>query len=151
MDTIKVGDIAPDFTLKDQNGKEVKLSELKGQKVLLSFHPLAFTGVCARQMQDINENLDNFKSLNVVPLGFSVDAVPTKKAWAKELGIENFQLVSDFEPKGDVARILGIYNDSLGVSERVNIVVDEEGKVIFVKVYPMSEQPDFKEVLDALK
>jgi len=151
MDTIKVGDLAPDFTLKDHNGNEIKLSELRGRKVLLSFHPLAFTGVCARQMLDINENLEKFQNLNVIPLGFSVDAVPSKKAWAKELGIENFQLVSDFEPKGDYAKKLGIYNDKIGTSERANIIVDEEGKVIFIKVYPMSEQPDFNEIFEALK
>ncbi len=150
MDTIKIGDVAPDFTLNDHNGKEVKLSELRGKKVLLSFHPLAFTGVCAQQMKDINENLDKFGELNVVPLGFSVDSVPAKSAWAKELGIEAFQLIADFEPKGEFAKKLGIWNEK-GFSERANIIIDEEGKIMFIKIYPLSEQPDFKEIFEALK
>ena len=90
------GEIAPDFTLKDQNGDEFKLSAAKGKRVLLSFHPLAWTGICAKQMQSLEANTDTFASLNTIPLGISIDSVPTKKAWAESLSIRNTRLLSDF-------------------------------------------------------
>ena len=80
---LKKGDIAPDFILRDQSGKEFKLSDLKGKKVLLSFHPLAWTRVCSQQMQSLEENKNVFESLNTVAVGLSVDTAPSKKAWAR--------------------------------------------------------------------
>lgn len=74
-----VGVTAPDFTLKDQDGKDIKLSEQRGKRVLLSFHPLAWTGVCTQQMQAIEDNYAVFESLNTLPLGMSVDPAPSKK------------------------------------------------------------------------
>jgi len=148
---VKVGDKLKDFTIKDQNGKDIKLSELKGQKVLLSFHPLAFTSVCANQMKSLEENFAEFQKLNTVPLGVSVDSVPTKRAWAKELSINNTRLVSDFWPHGGLAKELGIFMDKDGVSQRVNILLDENGTVIWMKVYPLGEVPDIKEVLEVIK
>ena len=82
-DIIKVGELAPDFKLADQNGKEVTLSEFKGKKVLLSWHPLAWTSVCTDQMRDLDRNYDRFAEKNTVVLGFSVDPQPSKSAWAK--------------------------------------------------------------------
>ena len=70
---IAVGSKAPDFILKDQDGKQVQLSELKGKKVLLSFHPLAWTKVCAEQMKSLEANYERFEKLNSTPLGFIVD------------------------------------------------------------------------------
>ena len=93
---LKIGEMAPDFVLKDQSGQELKLSELRGKRVLLSFHPAAWTGVCAKQMQSLEKNNDTFQSLNTLPLGISTDSVPAKKAWAEHLGIKNVQLLSDF-------------------------------------------------------
>jgi len=148
---VKVGDQLKDFTLKDQNGKDIKLSALRDQKVLLSFHPLAWTPVCAMQMQNLEKNFDEFKKLNLVPLGFSVDSSPSKSAWAKSLGITNVSLVSDFWPHGGEAKELGIFREKDGISERVQIIVDEAGKVIWVKLYPIHELPDMNEVLNFLK
>ena len=78
---IDIGSIAPDFTLKDQNGKTVKLSGFKGKKVLLSFRPLAWTAVCHDQMRALEENHLVFDELNTVALGIDVDSVPSNKAW----------------------------------------------------------------------
>ena len=75
--TLEVGDLAPDFTLKDQNDQEVTLSALRGKKVILSFHPLAWTRVCAIQMQDLEKHREEIERLGAVALGLSVDAVPT--------------------------------------------------------------------------
>jgi peroxiredoxin len=147
---IALGSKAPDFILKDQDGKQVQLSELKGKKVLLSFHPLAWTKVCAEQMKSLEANYERFEKLNTVALGFSVDAVPSKKAWAKELAIENTRLLSDFWPHGGVAKSYDIFREKDGFSERANIIADENLKVIFAKSYPISQVPDIEEVIKFL-
>jgi peroxiredoxin len=148
---IKVGEKAKDFALKDQNGKEFKLSQFKGKRILLSFHPQAWTGVCAKQMKSLEENKVVFDSLNTVALGMSVDTIPSKKAWAESLGIKNTPLLSDFWPHGEVAKLYGIFRDKNGFSDRANIVVDENQKVVFFKVYPIGELPDMKEIINFLK
>ena len=147
---ITVGSKAPDFTLSDQNGKPVKLSELKGKKVLLSFHPLAWTKVCAEQMKSLEANYKRFEKLNTIASGLSVDTVPSKKAWARELAIENTRLLSDFWPHGEVAKLYGIFRDKDGFSERANIIVDENLKVIFAQTYPISQLPDIEEIIKLL-
>ncbi len=148
---IKVGDKAPDFSLKDQHNKKLRLSEFEGKKVLLSFHPLAWTKVCARQMQSLEKNREVFDRLNTVALGLSVDTVPSKHAWAKELGIKETRLLSDFWPHGEIAKLYGIFRAENGISERANIIVDEEQKVIFVKVYDIPQLPDIDEIINFLK
>jgi peroxiredoxin len=147
---IGVGDKAPIFELKDQNGNAMNLSDLEGKLALLSFHPLAWTRICAEQMQSLEENLDRFTSLNTVPLGISVDSAPSKKAWAESLGIKRLQLLADFWPHGGVAKSYGIFRNDEGFSERTNILVNEMGQVIFAKVYPIKEPPDFEEILSML-
>jgi peroxiredoxin len=145
------GEAGPDFTLKDNRGKDFKLSALKGKRVLLSFHPLAWTKVCAQQMQSLEANREAFGSMNTVSVGISVDAVPTKNAWAKELGIKETPLLADFWPHGQVARLYGIFRDKEGFSERANIILDERGKVVFIKIYEVSQLPDINEIIGALK
>lgn len=148
---IEIGTRAPEFMLKDHNGKELKLSDFNGKKVLLSFHPLAWTGVCAQQMKSLEDNFEAFEKQNAVALGFSIDTVPSKKAWAKSLEIEKTSLVSDFWPHGGYAKELGIFRDTEGFTERANIIVDQKGLVKWAKVYPIPELPDIGEVLEALK
>jgi len=147
---IKVGDDAPDFTLKDQSGQQIHLLGLKGKKVLLSFHPLAWTKVCAEQMKSLEANQKHFEKLNTIALGISVDSVPSKNAWAKELGIENTRLLADFWPHGEVAKSYGIFRDNDGFSERVNIIIDENQKVVFAKIYPIAQLPDIEEIIKFL-
>jgi len=148
---LKVGDTGPDFKLRDHNSQEVKLSGLMGKRVLLSFHPLAWTEVCALQMQSLEENKDVFASLNTAPLGLSVDSVPCKKAWANSLGIKTVPLVADFWPHGGVAIAYGVFREKNGFSERANIILDEKGKVVFFKVYEISQLPDIKEIIGFIK
>jgi len=150
--TIKIGDSLPNFVLKDHHGKELPLSELEGKKILLSFHPLAWTKVCAQQMKSLENNYKRFEEMNTVPLGLSVDSVPSKHAWAKhELRIKNTRLLSDFWPHGEVAKMLGVFRQKQGFSERANIIVDEDKKIIFVKVYDISQVPDIEEIINFLK
>lgn len=151
MSPVKQGDKAKDFTLSDQDDKDIQLSNLKGKKVLLSFHPLAWTKVCADQMKSLEKNRMRFEELNTMAFGLSVDTVPSKKAWAKELGISRTSLLSDFWPHGEVAGMYGIFREKEGFSERANIIVDEKGMVLFVKIYPLSTLPDVEEIITALK
>jgi len=147
---VGLGEKVRDFNLKDQLGKDFTLSEFVGRKILLSFHPLAWTSVCAKQMQSLEENRGAFEKRNTVAVGLSVDSVPCKKAWAEELKIEHTRLLADFWPHGALANQLGIFRDKDGFSERANIIIDEQGKVMFVKVYPTKELPDINEIIKAL-
>nr|WP_196793040.1 MULTISPECIES: peroxiredoxin [Petrotoga] len=151
MMALKVGDLAPDFKLKDQNGDDNSLSGFKGKKVLLSFHPLAWTGVCETQMKNLDLKYDELGKLNVVPLGISVDASPSKKAWAQNMKINKLKLLSDFWPHGEVARKYGIFDEENGFSKRANFLIDEEGKIEFVKVYELRDQPDLNEIMNYIK
>ena len=146
---VPVGKKPRDFKLQDHYDAGFRLSDYKGKKVLLSFHPLAWTPVCARQMQSLERSKKALDKLNTVAVGLSVDSVPCKAAWAKSLKIKNTRLLSDFWPHGGVARSLGILRAD-GISERANIIVDEAGKVMFVKVYPIRQLPDMGEILAAL-
>ena len=147
---IQLGKKVNDFILKDQNGQDFQLSEYRGEKVLLSFHPLAWTSVCAQQMKALEKSKRSFDKLNTVAVGLSVDSVPCKAAWAKSLKIKKTKILADFWPHGDVAKSMGLLRTE-GFSERANVIVNEAGKVIFVKVYPIKQLPDIGEILDVLK
>jgi len=148
---LEIGNTAPGFELKDNNDNEHSLADYKGRRVLLSFHPLAWTGVCTKQMQSLQANKEKFDELNTVPLGVSVDSAPCKKAWAEAIEVLDIPLLADFWPHGKLAIDYGIFLEKKGISERVNIIIDEEGKIIFFKIYPISELPDIEEVLDFLR
>jgi peroxiredoxin len=148
---LAIGSIAPEFNLKDQDGNVTQLSKLRGKKVLLSFHPLAWTSVCADQMKSLELAYEEFQSLNVLPIGISVDPVPSKKAWAESLGLKKLRILSDFWPHGEVAKAFDIFREKDGFSERANILVDEEGKIVWFKVYPIRQLPDLGEILSFLK
>jgi peroxiredoxin len=148
---IEIGTKAPDFALKDQNGKIAKLASSKGKRVLLSFRPLAWTAVCHDQMKLPVENHLRFDELNTVALGIGVDSVPSNKAWAEAMDITNTKLLSDFWPHGETAKSYGIVRDTDGFSDRANIIIDEEHKVIFAKAYPIFQLPDFYEIIEFLE
>ncbi len=148
---IIIGATAPNFNLKDNRGNMVSLNDYKGKKVLLSWHPLAWTSVCAEQMKSLETNYARFEALGTIPLGLSVDPVPSKNAWAKDLKIANLKLPSDFWPHGEVAKAYGLFRELEGFSERANVIVDENGKVIWIKIYDIHQLPDVEEVLQILK
>jgi peroxiredoxin len=118
---------------------------------LLSFHPLAWTAFCAGQMKSLEDNLEVFSTINTVAVGISVDSVPCKKAWAEKLGITQTRLLCDFWPHGGVAMQYGLFRDANGFSERANVVIDENQKIVFVKVYPVHSVPDIGEVIAFIK
>lgn len=144
---LEKGDYAPDFALKDQTGKEISLSSYKGKKVVIGFHPLAWTKVCAEQMKDLEQNAKVLEEQGAVALGISVDSSFCKKAWAESLGIKITRLLADFWPHGKVARDYGIFREVDGFSERAVFIVDEAGRIAFEKAYPISELPDINEII----
>jgi peroxiredoxin len=149
--TLRVGDLAPNFVLKDQNDNDVRLSAFKGRKVLLSFHPLAWTPVCAKQMRALEKHCEEFKKLNTVALGMSIDHVPCKYAWAKSLRIRKTALPADFWPHGAVGKLYGLFRESDGFTERANVIVDEDRRIVFIKIYEPSQLPNIQEIINFLK
>jgi len=148
---IGVGEVAPDFALRDQDANKFTLSEMKAKRVLLSFHPLAWTGFCTLQMLSIEFNYENFTKLNTVPVGISVDSLPTKEAWARDMKLKDLKILSDFWPNGAVVKAYGLFREKHGTAQRANVIVDEEGKVAWVKVYEVLSLPDVNEVLAVIK
>ena len=149
---LKAGDAAPDFELRSHRGGTVKLSDFRGRKhVVLAFHPLAFTPVCATQMSGYESDLKKFEDAGAAVLGVSIDAQPAKAAWAKTLGPISYDLLSDFHPHGEVAENYGVFRPKEGFSERAIFVIDKQGRVAWSKVYDIPEQPNNAEVLAALQ
>ena len=147
---LKIGSKAPDFALKDQNKKIAKLVSFKGKKVLLSFRPLAWTPVCHDQMKSLEEYFKRFGELNTVAFGIGVDSSPSNKAWAESMKITKTRILADFWPHGEVAMAYGVFREKDGFSERANIVIDENQKVIFARIYPIDDLPDIGEIIKFL-
>ena len=148
---IKLGKMVKNFTLQDQFSLDFVLSKMRGWRVVLSFHPLAWTPVCTLQMQSLEKNKKTFDNLHTIAVGLSVDSVPCKAAWAKAIKIKNTKLLADFWPHGNVAKSLGLFREQNGFSQRANVVLDQTGKVCFLKVYPIKELPDINEIIAFLK
>ncbi len=147
----KAGEKAPDFSLFDNNEKIFKLRDFKGKRILLSFHPLAWTGVCAKQMKSLEDNFKKFKELDIIAVGINVDSVPSKKAWVDSLNIKNTRLLSDFWPHGKVAKLFNIFREKEGFSERANIIIGKDQKIEFLRIYEIGELPDIVEILTFLR
>ena len=146
-----IGDEARDFTLKNHRNEDFTLSHFKGKRVLLSFHPLAWTGICEQQMRSLEANWKIFSSYNALAVGISIDSVPSKLAWAKQLGIKKTLLLSDFWPHGKVAQDYGLFRKEDGFSERANVIIDENQRIAFIKIYPLQILPDVTEIIEFLK
>ena len=149
--TITTGSIAPDFELRSHRGGTVRLSDFRGKRnVLLAFHPLAFTPVCAAQMSSYESNFDRFEAVSTHVVGISPDASPSKAAWAQSLGGLSFDLLSDFYPHGEVAAKYGVLRPD-GLAERAVFVIDRDGVVQYARKYDIPEHPDVEEVFRAIE
>jgi mycoredoxin-dependent peroxiredoxin len=147
---ISVGQPAPDFSLRANDDKEYKLSDLKGKNVVLAFYPLDFSPVCTNEHMCFRDDLTQFQGLNAQVLGISVDSTWAHKAFAKQLDLQ-FPLLADFHPKGAVAEKYGLYLQERGIAARAVVVIDKEGIVRFVKQYDIPTVPDTKEVVAAVQ
>ncbi len=131
---IAVGQPAPDFTLKDQNQKDVTLSSLRGTNVVLAFYPLDWSPVCTKEHACFVDDLKSFEGLAAQVLGLSVDSVWSHQAYADKMGI-SYPLLADFQPRGAVASKFGLYLDDKGITNRATVIIDKQGVVRHVAVY----------------
>ena len=146
---INAGREAPDFTLKDQNGQLVTLSALRGRNVLLVFFPLAFTGICQGELDEIKDNPSRYVNDDTVTLAISVGPPPTHKVWATQSGF-TFPVLSDFWPHGAVAKAYGVFNDDTGFANRGTFVVDRTGVIRFAEMKGPGEARNQALWVDAL-
>ena len=127
---IQVGEVAPDFTLSNQHGEELTLSELVDEgPVALVFFPLAFSGICTGELCELRDNLAVFNDAKVRLVGVSVDSVFSLKVWAEQEGYE-FSILSDFWPHGAVAREYGAFVEERGIATRATVIIGEDRKVL---------------------
>ncbi|MET0306419.1 MAG: redoxin domain-containing protein [Solirubrobacterales bacterium] len=148
---ISAGEPAPEFTLRDQDGKKVSLADYRGRKVLLVFYPQDFSPVCSDQLSVYQEVKPQIAEKGVEMLGISVDHPWAHKAFQEKLGIDT-TLLSDFEPKGEVARAYGAYIEQVGHANRSLVLVDEAGAVAWVHESPTPlEIPGANLIFDALE
>ena len=147
---IEPGTLAPDFSLRDQDGNEVTLASLRGQTVVLVFYPLDFSPVCTDQLNVYQEVLAELVAEGTRLYGVSVDSAFAHKAFRERLGI-TFPLLADFHPKGEVARRYGVYRDADGIAERALVLLDGQGIVRWshVSQSPL-EIPGANLIFDAL-
>ena len=149
--SLQVGEQAPDFTLKDQNNQEWTLSDFRGErKVLVVFYPLAFSGICTVELNQLRDDLAEFTGVQV--LAVSVDSVYTLKAWSNQQGYA-FPLLADFWPHGKVAQDYGVFNDHAGIANRGTFLVDADGVIRFAEMNQPGEPRDqtvWKQALAAL-
>ncbi|WP_342347502.1 peroxiredoxin [uncultured Nitrospira sp.] len=146
---VKVGDVAPDFTLKDQDQKDIKLSDYRGKKnVVLAFYPLDWSPVCTGENKCLTDDFPNFGSVNAEIFGVSCDSFFSHKAWADSLDLKH-QLLADMHRT--VAKSYGLYFEPLNCSKRATVIVDKNGKVAYAKVQDIKTARDDKEILEALK
>ena len=147
---LEPGAEAPDFRLKDQNGQAVSLGDFKGAKnVLLVFFPLAFTGICQGELDEIRDNLPRYENDETVTLAISVGPPPTHKVWATQSGFL-FPVLSDFWPHGAVAEAYGVFNADAGIANRGTFVVDRSGIIRFAEMKQPGEARDQGIWTDAL-
>ena len=146
---LQPGTEAPDFTLHCTPDQSLSLSEYRGKTVILAFYPADFSPVCGDQMSLYNELISEFKERDARMLGISVDGVWCHAAFAKDRNI-HFPLLSDFEPKGDVARRYGAYRDDEGVCERALFVIDGDGVFRWSYLSPIGVNPGADGILEAL-
>lgn len=144
------GTPAPDFTLPSAPDRKLSLRELRGRPVILAFYPADWSPVCSDQMALYNELLPEFQRFDAGLLGISVDGVWCHAAFARDRKLR-FPLLSDFEPKGDVARAYGVYRPSDGITERALFVVDADGDVAWRYVSPIGVNPGADGILLALE
>lgn len=151
--SIKVGDSAPDFTLVDTEKKPRKLSEFRGQNVVLLFFPLAFTSVCTTELCGVRDNLKTYEGLNAQPLGISVDSLFSLARFKEDQNL-NFPLLSDFNKTAskEYGALYENWFGMQGVSKRAAFLVDRDGRVRYAEVLENADDvPDFGQIQEKLR
>jgi peroxiredoxin len=147
---VEVGQLAPDFELKDQHGTPVRLSGFRGKKnVVLVFYPLAFSGVCSGELAAMRDEFPEASRDDVELLAVSVDSGYALRAWsdAEHFG---FSLLSDFWPHGGTARSYGVFDENMGIATRGTFIIDKDGVVRWKVVNPVPQARDIADYQKAL-
>ncbi|WP_028656859.1 peroxiredoxin [Nocardioides sp. J54] len=148
---LQVGEVAPDFTLRDQFGQDVSLSSYRGRKaVALVFYPYAFSGVCTGEMGGIRSRLDQFLTFDTEVLGISCDPVYSLRAFSDADGL-NFTLLSDFWPHGAVSSAYGVFDEVAGCPERSTYVIGKDGRISWAVHHPKPAARSLEDMLEALR
>jgi peroxiredoxin len=147
---LRAGEPAPDWELKATPDQSVSLSDFRGRALIMAFYPADWSPVCTDQMSLYNEILPEFKELGAELLGLSIDHAWCHMAFAKSRNLR-FPLLSDFHPKGQVAQRYGVYDDSIGMSERALFVLDEDGVISWSYVSAIGVNPGADGILAALE
>ena len=147
--TLKVGDVAPDFTLTTAKREQWHLGDFRNKKnVVLAFYPLDWSPVCTTENKCLTDDFPKFGQMNAVVLGISTDSFFSHKAWADALELKQ-TLLSDFNR--EVVKKYGLYFPDLNCGQRATVIVDKSGKVAYVKVQEILKARDDKDILEALK
>ena len=146
---IQPGSTAPDFTLRDQDGREVSLADFRGQTVVLVFYPADFSPVCTDQLNIYQEVLDQLEERGAKVIGISVDGSFCHKAFRDHLNL-TIPLLADFHPKGEVSRAYGVWCEDYGVASRALVMVGPEGDVRWTYMSAALEVPGANLIFDAL-
>jgi peroxiredoxin len=147
---LQPGITAPDFTLRTKPDQSISLSQFRGNPVILVFYPADFSPVCGDEMTLFNELLPEFQRLNAEVIGISVDGVWCHLAFSKEKNLK-IPLLTDFEPKGEVAKKYGVYRKKDGIAERALFLLDKDGIIRYSYVSPIGVNPGADGVLKALE
>jgi alkyl hydroperoxide reductase subunit AhpC len=152
---LSIGSPAPDFSLPGTvHGEEIQftLSERRGKWVVVLFHPVSFSPVCSKEIPAFNAKLKEFEGLGAEVIDISTDHLWVQRAWVTGgCGHIELPVLSDFWPHGRVAKEFGVFNEETGVPERAIFLVDPEGVVRWIRVYPRRELPDPEDVLAILR
>ncbi len=148
--SLAVGTSAPDFSLKNQFGETVTLSQFKGVKpVVLVFFPLAFSGICTGELCELRDNLKAFEADGIELIGISVDSHFALRAWGDQEKY-TFSLLSDFWPHGGVAAEYGVFVEEAGIANRGTFVIDRDGKIAASIVTAPGQAREFSAYLEAI-
>ncbi len=137
-----VGETAPDFTLSNQYGEQISLSDFQGRKnVVVMFYPFAFTGTCTRELGVLRDRPADFDNDDTVTLSISCDSVPSLKVFSMQENLTH-HLLSDYWPHGEVSRAYGVFLEDKGFATRGTFVIDKEGVIRWLVVNPPGEGRD---------
>ncbi|WP_240139545.1 peroxiredoxin [Streptomyces sp. MUM 178J] len=147
---IEVGSQAPDFELKDNHGRTVRLADFRGGKrVVLLFYPFAFTGVCTGELRALQEQLPSFVNDETQLLAVSADSMHSLRIFGEQEGLE-YPLLSDFWPHGEAARAYGVFDEEKGCAVRGTFVIDASGTVRWTVVNDLPDARDLNDYVKAL-
>jgi len=144
------GNKAPEFDLYATPDQKLRSSDLKGKVVIIAFYPADWSPVCGDQMTLYNETREIFHKFNAQLIGISVDSKWCHMAFSENRHL-TFPLLSDFEPKGEVSKLYGAYNENTGECKRALFVIDEEGIIQWSYLSPDAINPGADGILDALE